>query len=444
MYAGLYRTMRLLRSGGRKTRRYLQELQRTQWLPRAELEAWQLTRLQQLVAYAYEHVPYYRDLYQHEGIRPQDIQSLDDIQILPFLTKEIVNANQDRILSPDFKGKLFQNHTGGSTGQPMHFMVEDSFWHWNIALRTRGRNWYGWDEGDKMAWVWGAPRDMPDWSWQRRVRAWLMRARYLNAFSMTEPKMEAFAQMLTQWHPAMFKAYASALYLFTRFVKERGITGIRPKLVETTAEKVTQPQRELFQEVYQSPVADCYSSRELATIGYECPSGSLHVGETRYVEVVANDQRVAPGQMGEIVITSLHQFAMPLIRYKIGDLGTLHPEACTCGRSMPVLKEIAGRTHDFLVTADGQFVHGEFFAYTFRPKPEVKQYQVYQPDKQHLEVRLLCNTPVSEAWLANARAEVQARFGAATEISLRLVDHIELTAAGKHRYILSDVKPDFV
>ena len=444
MYSSLYRASRLLWPGGLETRQHLRELERTQWLPRPELEAWQLARLLSLVQFAYEHVPYYRERYQREGIHPQDIKTLKDFQALPFLTKEDVNQNLDRLVAPHLRAQAQPTETGGSTGQPMRFFVEDSFWWWNAALEFRGRGWHGVQEGDKMAWVWGAQQDMPSWSWPSRLKAHLMRQRYLNAFSMTEAKMQAFAQTLVRWQPAMVRAYASALSLFAEYVKKQGITAIRPRLIETTAEKVTAPQRELLEQVFQCKVADCYSARELATIAYECPVGKLHVCETRHVEIVNKGQVAPPGQLGEVVVTSLHQFAMPFIRYKNGDMGIQATEACSCGRSLPVLREIVGRTHDFLVTADGQFVHGEFFAYTFRVKPEVARYQVYQPDARHLEVRLVCKQPVDSAWMDTVHQELQARFGPSTQISVHLVDDIELTRAGKLRVVVSEVKPDFV
>lgn len=435
--------MRLLWPGGLETRRHLRELEHRQWLSPPELEAWQWVQTRQLVRYAYQYVPYYRERYQREGIHPEDIKSWQDFQALPFLTKEDVNHNLDRLIVPQLQGKVQPDSTGGSTGQPMRFFVEDSFWWWNAALEFRGRRWYGVQEGDKMAWVWGAQRDMPDWGWKSRLKAHLMRQRYLNAFSMTEAKMQAFAEMLVRWQPAMFRAYASALSLFAQYIKEQGLTDIRPKLIETTAEKVTGPQRELLEEVFHCPVADCYSARELATIAYQCEMGRLHVCETRYLEIVADGRVAPPGQLGEIVVTSLTQFAMPFIRYKIGDIGIYEADACPCGRGLPVLREVVGRIHDFLVTADGQFVHGEFFAYLFRLKPEVACYQVYQPDCKHLEVRLVCKQAVDSAWFERVRNEIQTRFGEAMHISLQVVDHIELTPAGKHRFIISEIKPDF-
>jgi phenylacetate-CoA ligase len=147
--------------------------------------------------------------------------------------------------------------------------------------------------------------------------------------------------------------------------------------------------------------------------------------------------------MGEVVVTALHQFAMPFIRYKENDMAIYEPGQCPCGRSFPRLKEIVGRTNDFLVSADGQFVHGGLFAYLLRVNPDVLRYQVYQPDKGRLQVRLVCTQAVSQDWLAETRAEIQRHFGKSTQVVFRLVDQIELTPAGKHRYIISDVKPTF-
>jgi phenylacetate-CoA ligase len=171
----------------------------------------------------------------------------------------------------------------------------------------------------------------------------------------------------------------------------------------------------------------------------------MHVfSDVRYVEVVANGKVVPPGEMGEIVNTNLIQFAFPFIRYKNGDLGIMDSEPCPCGRSLPVLKEILGRTNDYLVTPEGQYIHSEFFAYTFRVKPEVDKFQVYQPNRTTLHIRLVTNQPVDTTWLNTTHAEVQARFGPQMKIDVQLVDDIGLTEAGKYRYIISEVKPDFV
>jgi phenylacetate-CoA ligase len=444
MYADLYRGTRLLYPNGIVKHQRLQKLEKTQWFSLDELKAWQFMRIKALLKYAYEHVPYYRELYQRMRIRPEDIRDFEDFQNLPFITKEDINNNLDLFVSPKLRTVALPNSTGGSTGQPMQFYSEQAFSYWDNALELRGRGWYGVHEGDKTAWIWGAARDMHNSNWKARLKAMVLRERYLNAFDMTEKKMESFAGMLIRWQPKMFRAYASALSLFAHFIENNKITGIRPRLIETTAEKVTNTQREFFEKVFQCPVGDWYTARELGTIAFQCPKGGLHVSETRYLEVVANGQPVEPGQLGEVVITSTHQFAMPLIRYKLGDMAIYETQPCSCGRGLPVLREVVGRIQDFLVTADGHFVHGGYFPYTFPQWPEISQYQVYQPDMQHIEVRLTCRSDVDSLWLNNVHDELQNRFGKDMRITIKIVDHFELTRAGKHRFIISDVKPDFI
>lgn len=444
MYSQLYRWARQLYPGGKVLNQRLKELERTQWLSQERLEAWQLERIQKVVKYAYDHVPYYHDKYQRMGISPEDIVSFEDFQSLPFLTRDDVNNNLESLVSPELRSIARSNSTGGSTGQPMRFFTENAFSYWDNALELRGRGWYGVYEGDKIAWAWGAAQDMHNWSWKARLRARIMQEKYLNAFDMTEEKMLAFAKMLTRWKPVMIRAYASALSLLAQCIKENRINGIHPKLIETTAEKVSVQQRELLEDTFQCQVADWYTARELGTIAFQCPNRGLHVAETRYLEVVANGKHVLPGELGEVVVTSTHQFAMPLIRYKLGDMAMVETEPCSCGRGLPALREVVGRIQDFLVTADGHFVHGGYFPHTFRHWPEIFQYQVYQSDMKHLEVRLVCRRNVDTIWLENLRKEIQHRFGEDMQTEIKLVDHFELTRAGKHRFIISDVKPDFV
>ena len=443
MYSSLYRTSRRYWRGGATYHRRQHELENTQWMAPDELEAWQLARLQRLVRYACENVPYYRDLYGRLDIHPGDIRSLKDFQSLPFLTRDDVNEHLEEMVAPALRDRAVANSTGGSTGQPMQFYSEKAFGWWDNALESRGRGWYGVRDGDRIAFVWGAQRDLLDGDLRARVKARLRRERYLNAFCMNEESMQSFAELLIRWKPAMFRAYASALAMFAQYVKEKGIAGIRPRLIETTAEKVSVQQRQLLEEVFQCKVADWYSARELGTIGYECPSGSLHVCETRHLEIVANGQVVRPGEMGEVVITSLHQAAMPFIRYKIGDMAILESDACGCGRGLPVLREVVGRLQDFLVTCQGCFVHGGYFPHTLRRWPEILNYQVYQADQKHLELRLVCKDRDDTGWLDALRQELRECMGDDMSIDFRLVDRIELTPAGKHRPIVSEVRPDF-
>jgi phenylacetate-CoA ligase len=441
MYSAIYRSVKSLMPEEREKLRILTDMKDIQWLSKPELESIQLAKIQNLIKYAYEHVPYYRERYQREDIHPQDVKSWEDFRRLPYLTREDVNNHLDDLVSPEFRGRLWQSRTGGSTGEPMRFYVDSSFHTWNGARVRLTRGWYGVRDGDKIAWVWGAERDMPGWSRKERLMAQIRRHRYLNAFHMTEDTMQAFAELLLHWQPDMIRAYPSVLSLFTQFLVKKGVTGIHPRLVVCTAEMLTESQRQLFEEVFECRVANCYSSREFSHIAYECEKGGLHVCYSRYMELVEDGKTVEPGQMGEIVITSLHQYAMPFIRYKNGDMGVYEPGGCVCGRGLPVLKEIVGRVNDIMVTTQGDAVHGFFFNRVLRARPNIVRYQVYQPDRQHLEIRLVCKEDAGSEWFEDIRNDIRARFGASMQISFQMVDDFEMSPAGKHRYIVSDVQP---
>jgi len=445
MYPKIYRALRLVWPGGLETRRHLRQLERTQSLPPEEFQAFQLAQLQAIVRHAYEHVPFYRNLYRREGIHPDDIRTLSDFRRLPIITKSDVRANVERMLADNVpRDRLVANQTGGSTGEPLHFFVTDNFWWNNAANEFRVRRWHSVQEGERMAWLWGDQRDAPDWSWKRKLRARLMNHRFLNAFSLTEAKMEAFARLLQKWQPKLMMGYSTTLFLFARFLQARGITNIRPRIIEATAEKLWLPQRRLIESVFQCPVIDHYSSREMGTMAYQCEAGSLHaLDDLCYLEIIADGQPAAPGQLGRVVVTSFHHRAMPFIRYTNDDMAIYNGQVCACGRSLSTWQEIVGRTNDYLVTADGQFIHSEFFAYLLRVLPEVFSYQVHQPDIAHLNVKVVCNQPVGEAWIANIRQQIQERFGPDMHVSLEVVDDIPLTPSGKHRYIISEVQPDF-
>jgi phenylacetate-CoA ligase len=326
----------------------------------------------------------------------------------------------------------------------MHFIMDRKAEWLTNAFNARCRGWYGVKLGDKRAFLTATLEDYSNWHWRKRLAAKINRHRYLNVRTMTESKMQRFAEMLVKWQPDMIRAYPSSLAVFAHYLKERNITGITPKLVEVTAEKVTLPQRQLFEEVFHAPVTDHYASLEIFSYAYQCPDGGLHVNEDRYLELVENGQAVNPGRMGEVVVTALNQYAMPFIRYKNGDVAIYETDGCSCGRGLPVLREVVGRNCDLLVHPDGYVVHYVAITLIVRQWKAVRQFQIYQPDRENLEVRLVCNGKVGTIDLENIRNEIQPFFGESMHISVELVDHIKLTDGGKYRHVISEVKPDFM
>lgn len=301
------------------------------------------------------------------------------------------------------------------------------------------------EDGEKVAWIWGGVRNKHNFDWSRHLKHRIKRERYLNVWSMTnETNMQSFAMKLIQWNPAVIRAYPSALYVFAKYIKDKGIVGISPLLIETTSERLLDFQRQLFENVFQCPVADCYSSLELYEMAYQCPKGSIHVCEPVYLEVIAGNQHAKPGCIGEVFVTSLTKFAMPFIRYKTDDLAIYETDDCPCGRKLTVLRKIVGRNTDCIVTASGKFVVGSVINSIFWGKPEVTQFQAYQKSRNHLTVSMVCRENVSSTFLENITNELRSHLGSEIEIDLFIVDKIELTPAGKHRYVISEVKPDLL
>ncbi len=428
--------------GGEYIHRTHSALEELQWIDPKDLEIIRLHKVQDFIRHAYQYVPYYKKKFKDNDIHPEDIKTFKDFQSIPYLTRDDVINHREELMATSYTGGYIEDTTGGSTGEPMRFIMDNHARWWSAAVETRYRGWYGVEPGDRRAWIWGAIKDFPDWSLKDRLKARVKRYRYLNANTMLEKYMLPFAEMCAKWQPAMFRAYPSAMCLFASFIKKNGLAPIQPKLIELSGEKLLPSQRALLQEVFGSAVADHYSSWEIYDIAYQCPEGGLHVSEDRYLELIKKDEPCNLGEAGEVVITSLTQYAMPFIRYKNGDSAVYDTQPCECGRSMPVLKEVVGRVLDLLCRPDGQFVSPGTIYYIMKDRHDVAQFQVHQPDISHLIVRLKCIHPVDKDWIDDMRKKIQYYFGSNMNVEIIIVDQFELTPTGKLRCIISDVEHD--
>jgi len=440
-YSPHFRLLRLFLHGGLTRRRLYHQLDHSQWLSPEILQKMTLERVKRLVTYASTDVPYYQKLFKALDIHPEDIKSLQDFQHIPFLTRETVIAHRDELISRTAKRRyLHLRETGGSTGIPLRFYVDDTFWWWASAEEFIGRSWYGIHDGDKVAWIWGAQGDIRNDTFRQRLRSRIMRYRYLSAMHLTESAMHSFAEMLVCWQPDMIKAYPSAATLFAQYIQEHNIRGIHPNLIQTESERVTPAQRRFLEDTFECPVADSYSSREMAQIAFECPQGGMHIFEGCHLELVANDRPVPDGQMGEVVLTNLFNYAMPLIRYKMSDLAVASSVTCSCGRGLPLLKDIIGRKSDFVITKNGKYTEQSYFETIFAAIPQIARYQIHQPDLEHLQVNLVLMKGVNTIDFERVRRPLQETFGAQMHIDIQAVEKLKLTSSGKFRVVSSAVK----
>lgn len=419
------------------------EMERTQWLSPEHLEILRVERLREFLSNVGKHVPYFRNLFRERAFDPSTISSTSDLARLPFLTKEIIRANTDSLKSEVAQG-LSRFNTGGSSGEPLIFFLGNERVSHDVAAKWRATRWWDVDIGDTEIVVWGSPIELGTQDRVRRIRDSLLRTKLLPAFEMSEAKLDSFVAEIRAMRPKMLFGYPSALAHIAHHAETRGQRmddlGIRVAFV--TSEKLYDHQRERISRVFGCRVANGYGGRDAGFIAHECPSGGMHLtAEDIIVEIVDDAGNSVPhGQAGEIVTTHLATGDFPFVRYRTGDVGVLDDQLCVCGRGLPLLKEIQGRTTDFVIAQDGTVMHGLALVYVVRDIPGVKEFKIVQETLDLTRVYLVTEVPFQPESEQTIIAGFKRRLGAGTDIQIENVAAIPKEASGKFRYIVSHVK----
>lgn len=428
---------RLKRHDSPRIRRDMEE---AQWWPSERIAALQLQRLRAFLVDVGQHVPYYRELFASIGFEPTEVTGLADLARLPFLTKSLIRAHTDALRHAHADG-LARFNTGGSSGEPLVFYIGRRRVSHDVAAKWRATRWWGVDIGDPEIVVWGSPIELGKQDHIKHWRDKLLRTQLLPAFEMSEAKLDGFIQTIRRVRPRMLFGYPSALTHIARHARKRGMAmddlGIRVAFV--TSERLYDDQRNTISEVFGCPVANGYGGRDAGFIAHECPSGNMHLtADDIVVEIVDAQGAVQPpGTAGEIVVTHLSTHDFPFIRYRTGDIGVLGSTACTCGRGLPLLQDIQGRSTDFVVAADGTVLHGLSLIYILRDLPGIQAFKVVQESRGLTRVLLVAEGPFPPASIATIVEGFKRRLGQEVEIQVQLVDDIPAEKSGKFRYIVS-------
>ncbi|TVO50868.1 phenylacetate--CoA ligase family protein [Denitromonas halophila] len=424
------------------TVRVRRAMEASQWWPAARLETFQLDRLRAFLSDVSAHVPYYRQVFSAAGFDPATISRVADLQRLPFLTKPVIRANTDALRADDARG-LARFNTGGSSGEPLIFFIGDERVTHDVAAKWRATRWWDVDIGDREIVVWGSPIELGAQDRVRQFRDALMRTELMPAFEMSETKLDGFVARIRARRPAMLFGYPSAISHIARHAEKRGIRlddlGVR--VVFVTSERLYDDQRESIERLFGCPVANGYGGRDAGFIAHQCPSGSMHItAEDIVVEIVDASGQVLPsGQSGEIVVTHLATRDFPFIRYRTGDIGVLDDTPCACGRGLPVLKEIQGRSTDFVIALDGTVMHGLSLIYVLRDIPAVRAFKIIQETLTLTRVQVEPGEGFSDRDVASIQSGLQARLGASVEIVVEQVAQVAPERSGKFRYVISKI-----
>jgi len=421
------------------------ELERSQWWSAEDLESAQLERLRRFLGEAGRDVPYYRELFRVSGFDPSALQSVHDLQALPFLDKATIRANTGALKS-ERAGRLIQYNTGGSSGEPLVFYMGTGRVDHDVAAKWRATRWWGVDIGDPEVVLWGSPVELGKQDRIKALRDWLLRSHLLPAFQMSDEQMDRYLDFIERKRPRMLFGYASALALLAAHAERRGrnMRGCGARVAFATGETLYPEQREIIERVFGAPVANGYGSRDAGFIAHQCPEGSMHLSaEHIVVELVDETGRPVPhGEQGEIVTTHMGTGEFPFIRYRTGDMAVMGTEPCACGRGLPVLKEVFGRSTDFVRTRSGNAMHALALIYEVRDKPGVKAFKFTQEADFSLDLQLVAGPELTDEVEASIRAGILRRMGEGSELTIRRVDEIPPEKSGKYRYVVSRAQPE--
>jgi len=427
---------------------YLRELNRTQWLKPDEIRAIQEKKLHALVRHAYDRIPYYRNLFRANTLTPDDIRTEADLRKLPFLTKQVIRENFKDMVDPALTGKnAFVNHTSGSTGEPLKYYISMDGISISWATGYRGWGWGGYALGDKRVTLALGSSQQMNLSFMKKVRFLLERNMALTIMNMTEERMRSYAGQIRSFRPEFIRGYPSSLYVFALFLQKEGREDIRPRTIFTVAETLYPHQRKVIEETFGCNILDTYGCRDGGANAMQCGEhDGYHVGaEQCILEVMKGGQPAGTGEWGEIVTTDLHNYVMPFIRYRTGDVAETTEELCPCGRGLPLFKKIQGRLIGLVRDSQGNILSGlpltDIFEFMEQTRHNtVTQYQVIQDKNSDITVKVVRGENYTDADDARIVEDFKKHLGEGISIRIEYVNDIPLTKNGKRLYVLSDIR----
>ena len=417
------------------------QFEQTQWWPESRLLAHQMAQIQNLLDHAAGTVPFYRErLAPFRGLGPGTL-TLEAYRRVPLLSRADIQEAGDALISrqlPRAHGRSYDVRTSGSTGTPLVVKGTAMTSLFLTALSLRGHIWHKRDLSAKSVTFRGTVPKMR--AGVRQVWAAGYATGPSPVFDITVPVGDLFDTLIGE-DPEYFQTHPNVLVELMRISREKGVRPDKLREVRTMSEVLEPGVRETCLEEWGVPVIDIYSANEMGTIAHQCPDHThYHVqAESVLVEVLDEDgEPCVPGRMGRVVITVLHNFATPLIRYDIGD----YVEAgapCPCGRGLPVLTRVVGRTRNLLVLPTGEKVSSAFLEKRISVIAPVRQFQLTQKTTHEIEVKLVVPRPLTEAEENGLRDFFTERAGYPFDFRFVYVDEIPRSAGGKYEYFRSEV-----
>lgn len=403
-----------------------------------EIKRVQEKKLKKIVKHAYLNVPFYRNLFDSLNLKPCDIETLNDLIKIPITTKEKIQENYpDRIVSRNINiDKCDVVSTTGSTGMPLKICFSNKERSYlgalfNYFYSEAGVNW-----NDQIFMIRHFPtslrKDLRD-----RLKLKYFGIKSISVFDTIERIIDALIKI----NPAYIITFPSMLTLIAEEIKAKNIPDIKPKKIFAMSETLTDSLRSRLSKVFNSDVIGHYGSEEFGTLAFECKqhTGYHIIADHAVIEIIKDHQNIDSSKMGEVVVTGLNNFTMPLIRYKLGDIAILSNEKCLCGRGLPLIKQIVGRDDDFIILPSGKKISPRMIN-AIENIPGVMSYRTIQEARGRILVKLVKGKDFGQNTVNEVQNQIKLGcLGEEIEVKVEIVKEIQRASRGKIRAIISNL-----
>jgi len=426
-----------------------QELEISERWSKRDLEELQNERLRKLIEHAYSNVPYYKELFKNRKLKPSDIRGKDDLLKIPFLTKDIVRNDFHKLLATNIsKKELFHSHSSGTTGSPLEFYMDRYTQAFYRAHIRRHRQWWGYNFDEYCASFGGKVVVPPQQSkppfWRYDLPEKLI---VFSSFHLKPEFIDLMIEFIQRKNIRCMKGYPSNLFILAQYLREKGVT-LPMKWVFTGAEPVFDYMREVMEAQFATKVADFYGLSEEAARAYQCPEqvGYHMAMESTLIEVVNDDGEVVEDEKyGEMIGTSLTNFAMPFIRYRTGDVTRVLRRHCPCGRQLSLIDQVVAKFEDVIVEKDGRLVSPSALTHPFKPiNPKaILKSQIVQDEVGRITVKVVRGPGYDKTQERLLLKGFETRFLGQLKVEIVYVTDIERTSAGKYRWVVCNIPFDY-
>jgi len=429
---------------GRPMLRYLREYEQQQWLPVQAIRGLQLGKLRKLLTHAAATVPHFRAMAAANGDMAARISSLSDLADLPIMTKQQIRDRYTDFVSATEGRDNVRKATGGSTGDPFQFQYNRDSEYRRLAVMWRGYRWGGADIGARSAFIWSWPfAGRRGWSLAKeKLYQRILGRTYFNIFELADDNLPEVARRLAKLRPDVIVTYVSGGLTLARWMIENRFEFPPPRGVITGAEALHEPERAILRQAFGAPVFNTYGGREFMLLAAECEQHrGLHVSADHLIlETVDEQGRAVVGEPGRVLITDLHNYGMPFVRYANGDVAAIDPEPCACGRGLPLLKYVEGRVADIVRLPDGRRLTGLYFVHMLKDFQRIRFYKITQHRRDSLRIQIVPRESNAAGLIEQVKAVLTPELGPSVELAVELVQDIPLTGAGKRRIVESLVE----